>query len=143
MIYKRCSICGKRVEEGKTCPCRKTEEKYKRKYSAPEGTRKLYHTYRWQQLKSAVMAMYSGLDQWSMSEGRMEPAEVLHHIIPAEEAPELFWSVSNLIPLSRASHDAVHGLYRRSEADRSAAVERLRAMIRTPGADPQGGSKKF
>ena len=124
MIYKRCPRCGKRLPSGKTCTC-------KREYAPPEGTRKLYHSYRWQKLQQTVMAMYGGMDQWELARGRVTPAQVVHHIIPAEEAPELFWSPSNLIPLSRASHDEVHVLYREGGEQRERAMSVLRACVRT------------
>ena len=133
MIYKRCPRCGKRLPSGETCPCIKTEKKYKREYAPPEGTRKLYHSYRWQKLQQTVMAMYGGTDQWELARGRVAPAQVVHHIIPAEEAPELFWSPSNLIPLSRASHDEVHALYREGAEQRERAMSVLRAHVRTLG----------
>lgn len=123
-IYKRCPHCGKRMAEGIfKCPhC-----DYKREYSKPEGTRAWYHTGRWKTLRDNIMAMYQGIDPLAKSRGRLEQAYTVHHIIPAEEDSSLFWNPSNLIPLSRASHDEVHVAYRVSKEEK----ERTQALLRS------------
>ena len=61
MIYKRCPHCGERVAVGKKCGCG-----FKREYAAPQGTRKLYHTSRWNKLQKTIVAFttvsYTHLD---------------------------------------------------------------------------------
>lgn len=59
MIYKRCPHCKKRVPEGEKCGCG-----YKREYAAPDKTRKLYHSSRWQKTRAAVVSFYSGIDDY-------------------------------------------------------------------------------
>lgn len=80
----------------------------------------------------AVNAAYGFKDQWAESEGRLAASEIIHHIVPAEEDPEKFWEVSNLIPVSRASHDEIHALYRQGGAAKLAAQERLRERVKRP-----------
>ena len=66
-----------------------------------------------------------------------------HHIVPAEEDPERFWQLDNLIPLSRSSHDEVHTRYRVSDEEKRKAQEELRELIRVPEwADHPGGYRK-
>lgn len=121
MIYKRCSKCGKRIESGTTCDCRKRE------YGEPKGIYKLYHTQRWQKTRAAVMSSFSGIDQWALTvHGRIECAETVHHIIPTIENEQLFFSMSNLIPVSRASHDEIHARYKR---DKEATQRMLKEII--------------
>lgn len=123
-IYKRCPHCGKRMPAGDfKCGCG-----YKREYSKPEGTRALYHSKRWQKLRDSILKLYSGIDPLAKSKGRIEPASIVHHIIPAEENPKLFWTPSNLIPLSRASHDEVHVAYRASEESKQTMQALLRSL---------------
>lgn len=126
MIYKRCPHCGKRVAVGKKCGCG-----FKREYAAPQGTRKLYHTSRWNKLQKTIVSIYSGLDPYAKSQGRIEYANIVHHIVPAEEDPELFWNQDNLIPLSRASHDAVHVRYRMGQHEKEKCQSELRSCIRS------------
>lgn len=126
-IYVRCPHCGKRIPAGIKCGCG-----FKREYAAPEGTRKLYHTKRWQKLRATILSMYNGLDPYAQSLGRIEYAETVHHIIPAEEEPALFYSIDNLIPLSRHSHDEVHVLYRKSKETKEETQTILSSLLREP-----------
>lgn len=122
MIYKRCPHCGKRVPVGEKCRgCN-----FKRGYTKPTGTRALYHLGRWTKLRETIMNIYSRQDPFALKNGRIEAAETVHHIVPAEEDPGMFWDPGNLIPLSRSSHDAVHVRYRLSEAEKHKCQEELR-----------------
>ena len=137
MIYKRCPHCNKRVPAGEKCGCG-----FKREYTPPEKTRALYHSARWQKLRTAVINSYSGLDLYAQERGRIEYAFTVHHIVPAEEAPELFWKIDNLIPLSRASHDEVHVRYRASDEEKRKAQGELRSLLRVPEWATEGGAGK-
>lgn len=121
MIYKRCGQCGKRLPSGTVCGC------MKREYSEPKGIYKLYHTQRWQKLRAAVMSRCDGIDQWALGHhGRIEYAETVHHIIPTVDDETMFFRESNLIPVSRASHDEIHALYKIKKA---ATQEELKQII--------------
>ena len=137
MIYKRCPHCKKRVPAGEKCGCG-----YKREYAPPEKTRRLYHSARWQKIRETVMGFYSGIDPYAQKHGRIEYAFTVHHIVPAKEDPDRFWHLDNLIPLSRASHDEVHGRYRASDEEKRKAQEELRALLRLPDWAAQGGAEK-
>ncbi len=121
MIYKRCSRCGKRIPSGTACPdC-------KREYREPAGIYKLYHTQRWRDLRAAVMSRYDGIDQWAWRQyGRIEYAETVHHIVPTTDDSSLFFAFSNLIPVSRCSHDEIHARYR---TDKEGTQTMLRAIV--------------
>ena len=74
------------------------------------------------------MSLYSGLDPWALAHGRVEAADTAHHIIPADEDGSLFYSLDNVIPLSRDSHAEVHALYRRSDKDKKDTQEALKRL---------------
>ena len=102
MIYKRCSRCGGRVPAGTTCPCRKNNI---REYAKPTGIKKEYHTQRWKNLRQFVLNSYDGLDIYMMyKHNRIVAADTVHHIELSQDRPDLFYSDSNLIPVSRAGH---------------------------------------
>ena len=123
-IYKRCPHCGKRMPAGDfKCGCG-----YKREYSKPDGTRARYHLNRWKKLRDSLVKMYGGLDPYAKSNGRIEAAYTVHHIVPAEEAPELFWNPSNLIPLSKASHEEVHARYKASPEEKEKCQRELYSL---------------
>ena len=125
MIYKRCTHCGKRYEAGGKCDCG-----YKRRYDAPTGTRKLYRGARWQALRAVIIERYNGLDPWAFLHGRIEYTSIVHHIVTAEEAPDMFYVEDNLIPVSRESHDEIHVLYRRSQRDKEETQAKLKSLIK-------------
>ena len=77
------------------------------------------------------MNRYSGLDPYAQQQGRIEYADTVHHIVPAQEAPELFWNPDNLIPLSRSSHDEVHVRYRAGSREKEVCQKELKACVRT------------
>ena len=111
MIYKRCSRCGSRVPAGTTCPCRKNNI---REYAKPTGVKKEYHTQRWKNLRQFVLNSYDGLDIYMMyKHNRIVAADTVHHIELSQDRPDLFYSDSNLIPVSRAGHKEVHARYER------------------------------
>jgi 5-methylcytosine-specific restriction endonuclease McrA len=125
MIYYRCPHCGKRVPRGSKCGCG-----FKREYARPEGTRAWYHTQRWTDLRAAVMSRYGGIDQYALHKyGRILAADTVHHIVPAEEEPGLFWSPDNLIPVSRLSHDEIHTTYRAAPASKSSLQDVLKSLV--------------
>ncbi len=131
MIYKRCPQCRKRIPTGTSCPdCR-------REYRKPEGIYRQYHTQRWRDLRAAVMAKYDGIDQWALHRhNRIEYAQTVHHIVPSSDDEGQFFVFCNLVPVSRASHDEIHALYR---TDKAGTQELLRKILRDGG----GGYEKF
>lgn len=64
-----------------------------------------------------VMVQFDGIDQWALHQhNRIEYAETVHHIIPTTDNDSLFFSLDNLIPVSRQSHDEIHALYKTDKA---------------------------
>lgn len=125
MLYYRCSHCGKRVPRGEKCGC-----SFKREYTAPDGTRRLYHTARWTRLQRTIMQRYNGLDPYALNIGkRIETADTVHHIVPAEEDPSKFWDPDNLIPVSRHSHDEIHTVYRTGGEDKAQLQSQLQSLV--------------
>lgn len=131
-IYKRCVRCGKRIPEGTTCVC---YSKYKRQYSPVAGIKVEYHTQRWKDLRAYIMSVYDGMDIYMLyKHNRIVAADTVHHIEPTSERPELFYTETNLIPVSRYGHAEIHERYKTE--DRAAVIEELRAYRRryqTPG----------
>ncbi|MBC6681328.1 HNH endonuclease [Zhenpiania hominis] len=107
MIYKRCVRCGKRIPSGTTCDCTKRE------YNKPQGIKKQYHTQRWRRIRDYVINLYDGIDLYALyHEGKVQPADTVHHIIEAADSPSMFYHTDNLIPVSRDSHTEIHRRYK-------------------------------
>ena len=128
VIYKRCPKCHKRIPSGTECP--KCKDINDRKWKKPEGIAKLYHTNRWRKIRDVVMAKYDWMDAFALSHGRVVPADTVHHIIPAKEDPDKFWDPSNLIPVSRESHQHIHGCYDESDGAKKDMIITLQRLVR-------------
>ena len=61
-----------------------------------------------------MLDKYDGLDIYMMyKHNRIVTADTVHHIELSQDRPDLFYSDSNLIPVSRAGHKEVHARYER------------------------------
>lgn len=110
MIYKTCGRCGRHIPSGTTCPCYQQD---KRKYAKPEGVKKYYHTTEWRKISLHVLAMYNYVDVYAwVAHKQMLPATTVHHIVPIKEDYSRRADISNLIPVSDASHKGIEKLYR-------------------------------
>lgn len=67
-----------------------------------------YYCKRWRQLAAKAMRRDGYMCQISKRYGKRVPAEVVHHIYPADEYPEYAYCLWNLTSLSRAAHNALH-----------------------------------
>ena len=123
MLYKRCSKCGKRMEMGQKCSC------CKRDYSTNKRSRKEYHNNRWAKLRQYVMARHDYLDAYALEQGNVIPADTVHHIIPVRDDETLFFEPTNLIPVSRASHDTIHAAYDRGDLEKKSMVSMLQSIV--------------
>lgn len=73
------------------------------KYSNP-----FYKTKRWRRKREIVLKKYNYLCAESLRYGQTKPAELIHHIYPLEQYPELAYEEWNLLPLTNAVHNTFH-----------------------------------
>lgn len=126
MIYRRCPRCGKRVEEGKQCACKKIS---RNQSNRTDGIRKEYHTYAWLQARERCFNAYDHIDIYALyKDGRVIPADRIHHIVEALDDPELFYEPSNHFPTSEASHKEIHDRYKAEDAE--AVRNELRSYLK-------------
>ena len=67
-----------------------------------------YISVKWKRLAHAIMRRDNYMCQLSKRYGKRVPAEVVHHIYPADEYPEYAYEPWNLIALSRKMHNTLH-----------------------------------
>ena len=67
-----------------------------------------YNSKRWQRLREKVLKRDNYMCQYSKRYGRRVPANMVHHIYPAEVFPEYQWCEWNLISLSNEAHNMMH-----------------------------------
>ena len=62
----------------------------------------------WRRKAKSIMRRDGYIDQWILkTSGQMEPAQVVHHILPREQFPQYAMEDWNLISLSKKTHDKV------------------------------------
>ena len=67
-----------------------------------------YRTERWRRLREKVLRRDGYLSREARRYGRRVPAEIVHHVYPAEEYPDYAWAAWNLISITQDEHRAMH-----------------------------------
>lgn len=135
MIYKRCSICGKRIPTGTTCSCLEQIRKARQKDYDQNRRNKKNHSFytskAWIRTRDYTIQLYDGIDIYLYYEtGQVVKADVVHHIIPLSDDFDLRFSSDNLIPLSHASHNYIHDVYDKSETEKLELEARLKNFLK-------------
>ena len=112
------------------CPCLSSA-----KYEAEqEGRRKdsneFYSSLSWRKLRAAVKARANGCDEWELARtGRIVPGNLVHHILPVNERPDLRLSLHNLIYVTQENHDRIHTIYRRGKHEKEMLMRELLTIV--------------
>lgn len=64
-----------------------------------------YGTAKWKRKRLHILRLDGYVDVIARRYGRTEPAEVVHHIYPADSYPEYAWQDWNLISVSKGTHN--------------------------------------
>ncbi len=75
-------------------------------YNKP--VRQSLKTRKWYKFRDKVMRQYDYLCQESLRYGQSVPAEMVHHIYPVSEYPELEYVSWNCLPLTNRKHNTFH-----------------------------------
>lgn len=67
-----------------------------------------YDTKKWIRLRESVLVAAEYKDQLALREGRMLPAQTVHHIFPRDKYPEYELQRWNLIAVSMETHNLLH-----------------------------------
>lgn len=68
----------------------------------------IYRSRRWRKFRQSVMARDEYQCQECKRYGRIKQAETVHHIKHADEAPELFYDMSNCVRVCKDCHNKLH-----------------------------------
>lgn len=94
------------------------------KFQRNKKSDNFYHSEEWKRAKEYVMSIYMGVDIYAYYEhGRLEYADIVHHIIEVKADWDKRLSISNLIPVSAGSHNEIH---KEMKKDAYAVQEKLR-----------------
>lgn len=126
-LYKRCGRCGKRIPSGSTCPCIKARHKEYDRYSRDKESRQFYGSSEWLRIRSAAMEADGGIDVYLfMTEGKLVPADTVHHIIPLQDDWQKRMDINNLMSLSHGTHSMIEQMYKK---DKTGTEKKLQEMI--------------
>jgi len=124
MIWKRCPRCGKRIPEGTQCEgCKhkrdKARDRYYDKHIRNKDAKAYYASEEWRIARELALDRADGICQWTLAtEGRVEAAEDVHHIIPLREDWSRRSDPRNLIALSHSSHAHIEYIYKHGEREK-------------------------
>lgn len=125
-IYKRCGRCGKRIESGSRCDCRKERHKEYDKYSRDKKSKLFYSGKEWEHARASALEADEGMDVYVfMTTGEMILAEDVHHIIPIKDNWDKRTDLDNLISLSHATHAAVEQMYKKNKEQTQEILRKL------------------
>lgn len=129
-VFKRCSRCYKRILEGQKCDCVSRRYKEDDKYRVNTEERRFYSSSSWEKKREEIKRHYNKLDIYSYYVlHSFEYGEVVHHVIPIENAWELRYDNDNLIYLTESNHRKLHNEMNRSEHDYERVVKMLKGLI--------------
>ena len=115
MIYKLCTSCGKKIQEGTTCPCRKTRaaERHRLydKYQRDRRSTDFYHSPEWERTRQRVLNMDKVDVYLYMTQGKVVPADTVHHIVPLRDDWSKRLDISNLMSLHHDTHSTLEREY--------------------------------
>ena len=115
MIYKLCTSCGRKVPEGTTCPCQKLRiAERNRLYDKHQRDRRstvFYNSAEWGRVRQRVLDLDKIDVYLYMTQGRVVPADTVHHIIPLKEDWSKRLDINNLMSLHHDTHSALEREY--------------------------------
>lgn len=130
-IYKLCSTCGKKVETGKECDCKKKiryhDNKIYDKEVRDERSRKFYTSRTWRRCKENILASDEIDVYLYMKEGIIKAADTVHHIIPLRDNWSKRLQKDNLMSLSAGTHSMIERMYKK---DKEKMIKDLQQMVK-------------
>lgn len=117
MIYKLCTRCGKKIPEGTTCPCQKARRsESNRLYDKHQRDRRstaFYNSAEWERVRRRVLDLDKIDVYLYMTQGRVVPADTVHHIVPLKSDWNRRLDISNLMSLHHDTHSTLEREYAR------------------------------
>ncbi len=117
-LYRICQHCGHRLMIGEKCECKAakdreaTRQKFYDQKKRNKESKAFYNSIRWRAMRAEVMAAAYGLDEVEFSNGRGVKGDLIHHIYPLSERPDLALDLSNLICVNAETHAWIHREYK-------------------------------
>lgn len=128
MLYKTCNLCKKRLRLNQKCSeCNNKRNILYDKNKRNLISKKFYDSVAWRKKRNYILNKYNYLDVYALKVlGKIVKADLVHHIIEYNEAPQKGLDDDNLIPLSQQNHNMIHSLY---EKNKKETVKLLKSLV--------------
>lgn len=78
-------------------------------------------------IRSAAMEADGGIDVYLfMTEGKLVPADTVHHIVPLQDDWQKRMDINNLMSLSHGTHSMIEQMYKK---DKPGTAKKLQEML--------------
>ena len=126
-IYKRCSRCGNRIPSGTKCGCYEADRNNDYDHNRRDQKSKaFYNSVDWIRTKQRILEK-DNMDVYVfMTEGRIIPADTVHHIIPLRDDWTKRLKAGNLMSLNAATHSTIERMYKK---DKPEMINMLQKML--------------
>lgn len=129
MLTKICSKCGKFYPASGSC-CEKKRHKEYDLYRRDKESAAVYRSKEWSILTVQCKERCNGIDLYIlMTEGRIVPGQLCHHIYELDEAPDRRFYINNLLYVSVKSHAAIHRIYLRDSYEKKILQKKLEKFL--------------
>lgn len=134
MLNRVCTICGKSHPVGQKCPLASIRHKEYDLYKRDSTSKAFYHSKQWKAIHDYVLHRANYIDQYAFAvEHVIKRGNLVHHIYPLKERPELGASFGNLICVSPESHNRIHNIYDKSETEKKKLQAKLQKIVESWG----------
>jgi len=110
-IYKRCSYCGRRIRTGTKCDCgglNKLKNKEYDKFCRNKQSKNFYDSNEWNKMRKYILAKDRFDVYLYMTEGKIVPADTVHHIYELNDNWMRRLDEDNLMSLDHRTHSTIH-----------------------------------
>lgn len=119
-IKKMCPRCRRVIDNTerycKDCMARINKD-YDNKVRDQES-KDFYNSRSWLKVRKIVLEKYHGIDLYELKiNKRIVYADTVHHIIELKDDPSKALDIGNLIPVSAATHNYIHGEYKKNKKE--------------------------
>lgn len=130
MFYKRCTICGTRLEYNTICSCKREQKTNSDDYKN-DKQKQFYKSKKWQNAVKIAKNKFNYLDIYSYYKlGIIEKGQVVHHIIPLDEDFNKRLNLDNMIFLTEKNHRTLHNLMKKDEESKKDVQKMLFSLIK-------------
>ena len=137
-VYRKCSRCGKKIEQYSQCECyvqakKDSYKRYKdrRRLDKEDKARQdFYSSQEWIRIRDVIRIVCYGLDIVKLyKDNLIEQGYTVHHIIPLEDCWNSRLDICNLIYVSQSTHMYIHSEYDKGPKQKKAMQKILFELL--------------